>query len=139
MSCNSITQLVMDGYGLDGYALDGYYHNGFNSMWSDKRSCTHVSLSFTLSGSNTPDGYVHVETSNAPNNYLSVNGSGPLGGVSPLDVATFPGSTQTVSATGTYRWDIITPARWIRVVYVAHTSVSGLKAYVWTSQPFESS
>lgn len=132
MASNSIAQLVADGYALPSS------NNYVASMWADKRSATHVGLSFVLTGSGTPDGYVHVETSNAPENYAVSYGSGPLGGANPLDLETVPGSTQAVNAVGSYRWDISTPSRWIRVVFVPTISSANLNAYVWCSVPFES-
>jgi hypothetical protein len=136
MASNSQASLIQDGYVLP------TGNNSITSGWVDKRSSTNVSLSFTLTGSGSVDGYAHVEASDAPENYYVTWGSGPLvlpGSVDPVDANTIPGSTSLhLGSTGTTHWDIQTAARWVRVVYVANSSSANLQVYCWASVPFES-
>jgi hypothetical protein len=139
MASNSQASLITDGYAVP------TVNNSFTSNWCDKRSATRIALSltFTSTSSTSPDGYAHIEVSNAPENYNAVSGSGPLivqGQTQPVDVNTYPGSTTAlISAVGTYTWDINTACRWVRVVFVGSgAAVAGLQAYVFASVPFES-
>ena len=136
MASNSQASLISDGYALP------TSNNSFNSGWVDKRSSTNISLSFTLTGSGTVDGYASIQASNAPENYYVTYGSGPLvlpGSTDPVDVNTIPGSTSLhLTSTGTTHWDIQTAARWLRISYSASSSSANLQVYCWASVPFES-
>jgi hypothetical protein len=137
MASNSTASLVQP----DGYALLSS-NNSITSKWADKRSATNCSISFVLAGSNAPTGTLTIETSNAPENYNSSYGSGPLvptPGSDPLDVTTYTGSSTAISAAGATKFDdIITSARWIRAKYVSSSNVAGLTVNCWINVPFES-
>lgn len=136
MASNSQGSLILP----DGYALSAG-NNSITSMWCDKRSATHVSLSFTLTGSGTPDGYAQLQVSNAPENYNTTYGGGPLhvGTSDPVDTIVIPNSAQTITTTGTYHWELGPMAhRWIRVQYVSTVSSANLQVYCFASVPFES-
>lgn len=131
-------------YPQDGYAPNAA-NNSFVSMWCDKRSATHVSLSLTFYGSGTPDGYAQLQVSNAPENSNTTYGGGPLvlaGQTDPPDVIVIPNSAITITATGAANgahWEVDPSAhRWIRVQYVSTVSSANLQAYCFVSVPFES-
>ena len=147
MASNSVGSLLFGTNGTDGYLVNSSPNNSFVSMWCDKRSATHVSLSLTILDSNAGDGYVpagdgYVEVSNAPENPYVTYGSGPLvlpGQVDPPDTQVLTGATVfVISALGTYHWDLITAHRWVRVRFTGTSVIPTLTAYVFASVPFES-
>lgn len=117
----------------DGYTLSSG-NNSITSMWFDKRSCSSVGISFILTGVNAPTGTVVVQTSNSPATAGNMGGSPQ----STADAMTFPGSSVAITATGITRWDLVTPDRWVRVVYTASANVSGLSVNCWANAPRES-
>ena len=118
----------------DGYVLSNP-GNSFTSLWGDKRSGQTCSISLVFAGSGTPDGYAHVETSNAPE---IPTWGGVLGGLTPTDASTFPGSTVNILSTGVTKWEVLTSARWVRVVYVSTVDSSNLAIHVYYNVPFAS-
>jgi hypothetical protein len=123
-------------------------NNAFTSMWLDKRSSAYVSISAGFTGTSAPDGYFHLETSDAPENTKSTYGSGPFiptPGSIPWDTFVVANSVQAPSIgvrpnTWFARWESsFISARWIRVVYVPNTEIAGLMAFVWANVPFMSS
>jgi hypothetical protein len=137
MASNSSQRLITDGYDISTLTSPAYT---LTTAWADKRSAPSCSLSFVVNGG-VPDGYLHVETSNAPENNSNSFGSGPYflpGSKSPLDAVTYPGSTVHVLATGTTHYDVITAARWVRLVFVNNASSGTMPVYAWISTPFSS-
>jgi hypothetical protein len=133
MASNSVAQMINP----DGYALPNP-GNSITTKWIDKRSCTHVSLSFVLAGANAPTGTLIVQGSNAPENYGISYGSSPLGLPNPIDTTTITGTSTAITATGVTKFDLVTAERWVRMVYTSSADVSGLTVYAWASCPFES-
>lgn len=133
MASNSSQSLIHP----DGYALSSG-NNSITSMWADKRSSTTCSISFVLLGSNSPTGTLTVETSDAPENYNALYGSGPLHvlGSDPVDVVS--SNSTAITAAGVTRFEIVTSARWVRVKYVSTGDVSGLTVYAFINTPFQS-
>jgi hypothetical protein len=126
------SQRLTDGYALN--TVDGY---SFTTNPGDKRNCSHVAVSVVFTGTLTgtagsPDGYLHLETSN------DVAGSGVWSQGSPQrgdDWLTYPGSTQNVNATAgnIYQWEILSSAHWIRVVFSDIIQDSGLSISVYVN------
>lgn len=141
MASNSVGIYIPVTDGYDGYNLT-LSGGSVTGSWCDKRSAKSVSISCTLTGTGTPDGYWHIETSNAPENKYVTWGSGPLvlpGSTKPVDVTTYPASTSShITAIGTYWTDVNTPARWVRAVYVSNGNPGNLIAYVYMNVPFDS-
>jgi len=130
----------------DGYVVNPA-NNSFISMWCDKRSASEYSVSagFICTDGYYPDGYFHLETSNAPENKRSTYGGGPwvpAPGVAPYDaqpvLTTYQAPQASPISPTVYfaRWELIyASARWVRVVYVPNTNVPGLQAFVWINCP----
>lgn len=142
MACNSNAELIMPNPYQDGYSLSAS-DNSFTSNWADKRSTCNCSISVAFIGPTAPDGYCHLESSNAPENRKSTYGSGPLGSPIPWDTTTVEPSLQQVpvvaDVSGAYvvRWELtFLSARWVRVKYVPTANVAGLQVVCWYNSPF---
>lgn len=136
MASNSVQSLISDGYDL-GLSTNG----GIVSNWCDKRSATNINISCVLTGTGSIDGYWHLETSNAPENYVGITyGSCPLGSPNPVDTTTLAGSTSShITAIGVYKLEVQTSARWVRAVFVSNINpTTNVQAYIFTNVPFQS-
>ena len=113
-------------------------NNSFVSNWADKRSCPYFSISVVLRGTNNTQGTLTIETSNAIEQSGGTYGKpqpNPITGSGDPDDVLQLGGSQAVNQTKTtsYQFNPGVPvaARWVRVRYVASSSVAGITASVY--------
>lgn len=105
--------------------------NSFTSAWLDKRGSPYLGVSVVFYGLSTGTGTLTLQTSNdIPN-----QGGMDTFPAAADDALTVAGSSLAVATGngGIYQWSTQSPlaARWVRVVYTASVSQSGLTASVY--------
>lgn len=128
--------LALTYMGLDGYAIPSS-PNSINSMWMDKRSAEIVSVSLVFYGTNAPTGTASLEFSNAPEADGSYGQPRTYNGVV-TDAKILASTSVAITATGITQWNVSEAARWVRVVYVSNSDVSGLSCSIYANAPYSS-